>query len=217
MSNSRNELDGSSSHTIDMFHLGRRLEYFTLAWNGAEAGTAIAAGLLSGSIALVGFGFDSAIECASGAALLWRLGAGEAAERREKIALRIVGACFVSLAIYVAVDAVRALIEREAPHESIFGICVAIAAVIAMPLLGRSKRRVARELNSAAMQADSRQADLCAWLSGILLAGLIVNATLHWWWADPVAALVMVPIIAREGWEALRGKTCCQCAGCDRN
>lgn len=190
---------------------GRRLEYFTLAWNGAEAATAIAAGVLAGSIALVGFGFDSVIECASGAALLWRLGEGVAGERREKIALRIVGACFVLLAVYVAVDAIWAIVEHEAPRESIFGICVAVTAVVTMPLLARAKRKVARELSSGAMQADSRQTDLCAYLSAILLAGLVLNAALGWWWADPAAALLMVPIIAKEGWEALRGETCCEC------
>ena len=190
---------------------GRRLEYFTLAWNSLEAAGAIIAGVLAGSIALVGFGFDSVIECASGATILWRLGGGEAGERREKTALRLVGISFFLLAAYVSIDAIHSLARREEPSESIFGICVAAVSLIAMPLLARAKRRVARELNSGAMQADSRQTDLCAYLSAILLAGLILNATLHWWWADPVAALVMAPIIAKEGWEAVRGKTCCDC------
>lgn len=190
---------------------GRRLEYFTLAWNGAEAAGALVAGALAGSIALVGFGCDSVIECASGAALLWRLGPGEIGESREKIAIRIVGVCFAVLAAYVAWDAIRALVYREAPHESVLGICVAAAAVVAMPLLARAKRKVARELKSGAMQADSRQTDLCAYLSAILLVGLMLNALLGWWWADPVAALVMVPIIGREAVTALRGETCCDC------
>jgi divalent metal cation (Fe/Co/Zn/Cd) transporter len=201
----------------DVVRRGRRLEYLTLAWNSLEAAGAILAGLLAGSIALVGFGFDSVIECASGATLLWRLGGGQAGEKREKIAVRIVGSCFAVLAVYVAWDAIDALVKRESPRESIFGICVAAASVIAMPLLARAKRKVARELNSGAMQADSRQTDLCAYLSAILLVGLILNATLNWWWADPVAALMMVPIIGKEGWEALRGKSCCECATCDPN
>jgi divalent metal cation (Fe/Co/Zn/Cd) transporter len=188
---------------------GRRLEYLTLAWNSLEAIASIVAGIIAGSIALVGFGFDSIIECVSGGTLLWRLRDGEKGERREQLALKLVGASFLLLAAYVGWDAVTALLHREAPSESIFGICVAVASLIAMPLLARAKRKVARELNSGAMQADSRQTDLCAWLSAILLIGLLLNATLHWWWADPAAALVMVPIIIKEGWDGLRGKTCC--------
>ena len=191
---------------------GRRLEYLTLGWNSLEAIASIAAGLIAGSIALVGFGFDSVIECASGATLLWRLRDG--GESREQLALKLVGASFLLLAAYVAWDAITAILARKAPSESIFGICVAAASLIAMPLLARAKRKVARELNSGAMQADSRQTDLCAYLSAILLGGLLLNATLHWWWADPVAALIMVPIIVKEGWDGLSGKTCCECQSC---
>jgi divalent metal cation (Fe/Co/Zn/Cd) transporter len=187
---------------------GRRLEYLTLAWNSLEALLSIIAGLLAGSIALVGFGFDSVIEVSSGAALLWRLGAGAEAERRERIALQVVGICFLALAVYVTWDAASSLLHREVPQESYLGIGVAAASLIAMPLLARAKRRVARGLNSAAMHADSRQTDICAYLSAILLGGLLLNAVLGWWWADPAAALIMVPLIAKEGIEALRGKTC---------
>ena len=194
---------------------GRRLEYLTLSWNSIEAIAAVVAGLIAGSIALVGFGFDSVIECASGATLLWRLREGKKGESREATALKLVGASFLLLAAYVAWDAITALLKHEAPSESIFGICVAAASLVAMPLLARAKRKVARELNSGAMHADSRQTDLCAYLSAILLGGLLLNATLHWWWADPVAALIMVPIIVREGWDGLRGKTCCDCHSCD--
>ena len=191
---------------------GRRLEYITLAWNCVEGIAALVAGLLAGSIALVGFGLDSVIEISSGAVLLWRLGAEGDAERRERAehrAQRLVGLCFVALAVYVAYDSIKGLVRHEAPQESIFGIVVAIAALIAMPLLARAKRQVARELNSGAMRADSRQSDFCAYLSASLLAGLLLNAVLGWWWADPVAALVMVPLIAREGVEGLRGERCC--------
>jgi cation diffusion facilitator family transporter len=194
---------------------GRRLEYLTLGWNGAEAVVAIVSGLIAGSIALVGFGLDSVIEMVSGAALLWRLRADvdEAGrERAEQIALRVVGVSFLGLAAYVAYDAVHSLIRREAPEESIPGIAVAIASLIVMPLLARAKRKVARSLNSGAMHADSRQTDICAYLSAILLAGLVLNALLGWWWADPLAAVIMVPIIAKEGVEALRGESCA-CAG----
>jgi divalent metal cation (Fe/Co/Zn/Cd) transporter len=191
---------------------GRALEYLTVAWNSAEAVASIAAGLLAGSIALVGFGLDSVIEVSSGGIILWRLRAEHDAERREhaeRRALKLVGWSFVALAAYVAFDAAKALWRREAPEESYIGIAVAIVSLIAMPLLARAKRRVAAQLGSAAMHADSRQTDLCAYLSAILLGGLLLNALLGWWWADPVAGLVMVPIIAWEGAEALRGKTCC--------
>ena len=191
---------------------GRRLEYFTIVWNSAEAVAALLAGLFAGSIALVGFGLDSVIEVSSGAVLLWRLRAEHDPHRRERAeqrALRLVGICFLALATYVAFDSIKGLVLREAPQQSLFGIGVAIASLIAMPLLARAKRQVARQLNSGAMHADSRQTDFCAYLSAILLAGLLLNALLGWWWADPVAALVMVPLIAREGAEGLRAKRCC--------
>jgi divalent metal cation (Fe/Co/Zn/Cd) transporter len=195
---------------------GRFLEYFTLAWNSLEAVAAIVSGLMAGSIALVGFGLDSVIECFSGGVLLWRLRAGEQGERREPMALRLVGVSFFALAVYVAYDAIHSLVRHQAPEESWFGVAVAIASLIAMPLLARSKRRVAAQLNSGALHADSRQTDICAYLSGILLCGLLLNALLRWWWADPVAGLIMVPIIGREGLEALRGKTCCESPTCDK-
>ncbi len=200
---------GAIAETDSLVARGRRLEYVTLGWNSLEALLSLAAGLLAGSIALVGFGVDSVIEVSSGAVLLWRLGAGAEAERREQIALRFVGICFLLLAAYVAWDAITSLVHRDAPHESYVGIGVAAASLIAMPLLARAKRRVARGLNSGAMQADSRQTDICAYLSAILLGGLLLNALFGWWWADPIAALVMVPLIAKEGIEGVRGKTCC--------
>jgi len=191
---------------------GRRLEYFTVAWNSLEAIASIAAGVLAGSIALVGFGLDSVIETTSGVALLWRLHHSNDVEHRressERIALRIVGVCFVLLSIYVLVDSSHALITREAPKESIFGIVIAAVSIVAMPLLARAKRKVAVAISSDALRVESRQTDLCAYLSAILLVGLGLNALLGWWWADPVAGLLMVPIIAREGYDALRGKDC---------
>jgi divalent metal cation (Fe/Co/Zn/Cd) transporter len=190
---------------------GRWLEYFTIAWNSVEAIASLVAGVLAGSIALVGFGLDSLIEVTSGAVLLWRLHAQADPHRRERAehrALRLVGVCFVALAAYVAFDAIKAMVQREAPHESLLGIGVAIASLIAMPLLARAKRQVARQLNSGAMHADSRQTDFCFYLSAILLSGLLLNALLGWWWADPVAALVMVPLILREGLQSLRGERC---------
>ncbi len=192
---------------------GRRLEYVTVGWNSLEALASIAAGVIAGSIALVGFGLDSVIETASGAAMLWRLRHrhekdAASRERAERIALRVIGISFLALAVYVLVDAAHTLWQREAPRESVLGIVIAILSLIVMPLLARAKRSVARTLNSNALRADSRQTDLCAYLSAILLVGLMLNATLHWWWADPVAGLIMVPIIAREGVQALRGEAC---------
>lgn len=187
---------------------GRKLEYFTLGWNLTEAVVGISAGFIAGSIALIGFGVDSVIESFSGASLLWRLQSAEADEKREQLALRLVGMSFFVLAAYVAADAVKTLIQREPPDASIVGICLAAVSLVVMPLLARAKRRVAARLNSCALVADSRQTDLCAYLSGILFVGLILNALFGWWWADSLAAILMVPIIAREGVEAFRGDVC---------
>jgi divalent metal cation (Fe/Co/Zn/Cd) transporter len=193
---------------------GRNLEYLTVAWNSAEGVISIVAGWLAGSIALVGFGVDSLIEVSSGGILLWRLhtDADEALrERREQRALKLVGVSFLVLAAYVAFDAAKSLYYREAPDASWLGIVIAAVSLIVMPLLARAKRRVAAVITSRALVADSRQTDLCAYLSAILLAGLGLNALVGWWWADPVAGLIMVPIIAKEGFEALRGEHCDDC------
>lgn len=188
---------------------GRRLEYLTIVWNTLEAVAAIGAGVWAGSVALVGFGVDSVIESSSGAVLLWRLRDGELGERRERLALRLVGVSFLALAAYVLFDASKALVTREQPEASYLGVAVAALSLVVMPVLARAKRRVAARLQSRALRADSRQTDICAYLSAILLAGLALNALFGWWWADPAAALVMVPIIAKEGVEALRGERCC--------
>lgn len=194
---------------------GRRLEYLTIAWNGLEAAVSLAAGVLAGSVALVGFGLDSVIETASAIVLLWRLGAEGDPHDRERVerrAHRLVGVFFLLLAAYVAVESARALWLRLVPERSIAGIAIAVAAIIVMPLLARAKRRVAAQLGSGALESDSRQADFCAYLSAILLLGLLLNWLLGWWWADAVAALVMVPIIAREGVNGLRGEACDDCS-----
>ena len=195
---------------------GVHLEWFTIAYNSLEGLIALAAGFLSGSIALVGFGFDSAIEVTSGAALLWRLGADadeRTRERNEVTALRVVGVCFLLLAVYVSYDAIQSLVSREAPQRSLAGIVLAVVSLIVMPLLALAKRRVAGHIASAALTADAKQTQLCTYLSAILLCGLVLNAAIGWWWADPVAALAMVPIIANEGVKAFGGRTCC--ATCD--
>lgn len=190
---------------------GRRLEYFTIAWNIAEGVIAIVAGAFAGSISLVGFGIDSLIEVTSGAALLWRMTVDADAARREAIerrSLQIVGWCFVALAVYIAYEAAMSLWRREPPERSLPGIVLAAISLVTMPLLSRAKRKVAAALNSAAMRADAKQTEFCAYLSAILLIGLLLNAVLGWWWADPAAALIMVPIIANEGREALSGDHC---------
>ncbi|HEV2803135.1 MAG TPA: cation transporter [Pyrinomonadaceae bacterium] len=196
---------------------GQRLEYFTIAYNSLEGLIALVFGALAGSIALVGFGFDSAIEVTSGAVLLWRLRAEMDEGRRERAearSLRVVGICFLVLAIYVGYEAVATLARSEAPERSVPGIVLAVVSLVVMPLLARAKRGVAQRIESAAMKADAKQTELCTYLSAILLGGLALNALLGWWWADPVAALCMVPIIGVEGYKALRGERCCEQGAC---
>lgn len=190
---------------------GRNLEYITIGWNLLEALIAVSSGLNASSIALIGFGFDSLIESLSGGILLWRLRDGERGEQREGLALRLVGVSFLLLAAYVAFDSVKSLILREAPRPSYVGIILAALSLVVMPLLAKAKRSVAVNLKSRAMHADSRQTDICAYLSAILLAGLGLNALFGWWWADSAAALIMVPIIVKEGFEGLRGEVCDDC------
>jgi divalent metal cation (Fe/Co/Zn/Cd) transporter len=131
-------------------------------------------------------------------------------ERIKRIALRVVGACFLALATYVAIESFPDLLSRNAPEPSVFGIVIDCVSLVVMPILSRTKKRVGIELNCAAMHADAEQADFCAYLSAILLLGLALNALLGWWWADPVAALVMVPILGEEGIDRIRAKACCQ-------
>jgi len=191
---------------------GLILEYTTIVYNSLEGLIAIIFGLIAGSIALVGFGFDSVIEVSSGAILLWRLYADEEEERRERIELisfRAVGICFVLLALSVAYEAFSSLVRHASPERSIPGILLAGASLVVMPLLARAKRRVAMNIKSEAMRADAKQTEFCTYLSAILLCGLLLNALCSWWWADPVAALAMAPIIAKEGIEGLRGDPCC--------
>jgi divalent metal cation (Fe/Co/Zn/Cd) transporter len=190
---------------------GRRLEYLTIGWNVIEGVVSIGAGLVAGSTALVGFGVDSAIESVSGAVLLWRLQDDACHADREARALRLVGLSFFLLAAWVGFESVRTLMLREPPNASTIGITIAALSLLVMPWLAYRKRRVAAVLGSRALESDSRQTSLCAYLSAILLGGLVLNATLGWWWADPVAALLMVPIIVAEGRRAFRGETCDTC------
>jgi divalent metal cation (Fe/Co/Zn/Cd) transporter len=191
---------------------GRRLEYFTIAWNSLEGLIAVAAGIIAGSVSLIGFGVDSFIEVTSGAALLWRMSVDAEEDRRErieKVTLRVVGICFLALAAYVGFEGVTNLLEKKAPEHSLAGIIIACASLVVMPLLSRAKRRVGAQLKSAAMNADAKQSEFCTYLAAILLGGLLLNTVAGLWWADPISALIMVPIIAKEGLEGLRGDTCC--------
>ncbi len=189
---------------------GLRLEYLTLGYNVVEAAVSILAGSLAASIALVGFGVDAIIESISGSIMLWRLGNDHHHSRDEieRRSLRLIGISFLLLATYVGYEAVERLWTREPPRPSIAGIILACCSLAIMPWLARLKRAVGREMDSAAMVADSRQTELCSWLSAILLAGLVLNWLCGWWWADPVAGLIMTPIIAREGLSAWRGNNC---------
>jgi len=170
------DLQIENSNRPALIKKGRHLEYFTIGYNSLEGLIAVAAGLIAGSIALVGFGFDSLIEVTSGTVLLWRLYADVDEERREQveaISLRIVGVCFVLLAIYVSYDSVKSLIRREAPEESLVGIVLAAVSLGVMPVLVRAKRKVARAIKSRALIADSKKTELCTYLSAILLCGLL--------------------------------------------
>ncbi|MEW5917682.1 MAG: cation transporter [Gemmatimonadota bacterium] len=190
----------------------QRLNYATLAYNSLEGIIAVAAGLIAGSIALVGFGVDSLIELAASGTALWRLHADVDVARRQRAeywSLRIIGVCFLVLALYVAIDAIRTLVSRAAPDESVVGIVLAAVSLFIMPLLSRAKRSVALQLGSGALVAEAKQTMICTYLSALLLAGLALNAIAGWWWADPVAALAMVPLIAWEGMEGLRGHSAC--------
>jgi divalent metal cation (Fe/Co/Zn/Cd) transporter len=193
----------------------RLLVQLTLAYNVIEGVLALWAGEVAGSIALIGFGFDSAIETSASALVLWRLsvesrgGSAERVASAERTVCRVVGVSFLLLAAYVAGQAGWNLWTRAVPEASTIGIALASASVAIMPLLTWAKVRVARGLGSAALEAEAKETLACAILSVPLLLGLLANAALGWWWADPVAALCMVPWLVKEARHALRGKPCC--------
>lgn len=188
------------------------LEYFTVGWNVIEAVIAVAAGIMAGSIALIGFGLDSLIEVTAAAALLWRLkkelrlGHGISDDDHSSIerrALLVVGITFFALALYILIEAGYNLVTDREAEESIVGIVLAAVSLAVMPVLALLKQRAARALKSSSLASDAMETWVCSYLSLVLLAGLGLNAALGWSWADPVAALAMLPLIIREGWEAL--------------
>jgi divalent metal cation (Fe/Co/Zn/Cd) transporter len=190
-------------------HLRRkalRLEYTLISYNVLEGVIAVSTGWAAGSVALVGFGLDSAIEVMAAVILVWRLrqpGSLEEESERERKALLGVGITFFVLSAYVLWQSAQSLLRREAPESSWIGILLAIASLIVMPLLGLAKRKIARAMGSRALEADALETFICAYLSLTLLLGLGLNALLNWWWADPLAALAMVPFLVKEGWEAI--------------
>jgi divalent metal cation (Fe/Co/Zn/Cd) transporter len=188
---------------------GLALAGLTIAWNVVEGIVAVGAGVAAGSIALVGFAFDSTVEVLSAWVVVWQFRAelrGGYDEARERRALRLIGVTFFVLAAYVSVEAVRDLFFVDAQaHESTVGIALAATSLLVMPVLAWAKKRTAGQLGSPTLRADATETLLCTWLSATLLVGLVLNATVNWWWADPVAALVIAGLAAHEGLEAIRG------------
>ena len=187
---------------------GLWLNYLTIGYNAVEAVVSIAAGVASGSVALVSFGADSGIEVTSSLAAHWRLRADADPKRRERVERlthRIIGWSFLALATYVVVESATTLWHRELPEASPVGLAILLLSVLIMPLIAHASRKVARALGSRALEADAAQTSLCAYLSVIGLAGVGLNAAFGWWWADPVGALAMLPVILWQGWEDARG------------
>lgn len=190
--------------------LGRRAQQLaaaSVAYNLVEAVVAVTAGLVAGSVALVGFGLDSVVEVSSGLIILWQF-RHRLPESREQQALRLMAVSFFALAAYVSFESMRALFGDHDPDASMVGIGLAVASLLVMPLLSWAQRRTGRALGSDAVVADSTQTLLCTYLSAVLLVGLVLNATLGWSWADPIAGLVIAAVAVREGLEAWRGENC---------
>lgn len=195
----------------DRRRLGRRAQLLagaSVAYNTLEAVIAVTAGLVAGSVALVGFGLDSVVEVTSGLIILWQF-RHALPETRERQALRLIALSFFALAAYVTFESVRALLGGAEADPSPVGIGLAIASLVVMPFLSWAQRRTGRQLGSNAVVADGTQTLLCTYLSAVLLAGLVLNATLDWSWADPAAGLVIAAVAVREGRQAWRGEGCC--------
>jgi divalent metal cation (Fe/Co/Zn/Cd) transporter len=203
----------SSTPAPDRERLVRRAQFLArlgLAWHGIEAAVAMAAGVVAGSIALVGFSADSLVEAVAGFVLLWRFAASRASsDAAERRAQQLIAISFYAIAAYVGAEAVRTLIGGDHPEVSYVGIVLAAATLATMPPLAIAKARVGDQLGSSATMSEGRQNMLCAYLSGALLIGLGANALFGWWWADPVTALLIAGVAIREGREAWRGESCC--------
>ena len=190
----------------------RRLTWLSLGWHGVEAAVAVAAGLVAGSVALVGFGADSLIEAAAGLVVLWLVSADRlSSHRHERRSQQLIAISFLLLALYIAIESARDLIAGDHPQASWLGVGLAAVTLVAMPPLAAAKRRVGRALGSSATVSESRQTMLCAYLSAALLIGLLANAVAGWWWADPIVALVIGAVALREAREAWRGESCGCC------
>lgn len=187
------------------------LEFGIIGYNLAEGLVALTAGLLAGSVALLGFGLDSAIEASASIAVvlhLWRNSEAEESQWEQRVAV-FIGLTLITLAAYVGGEAVYKLATQSQPEASYLGIGIAVASLLIMPAVARVEHRLSHAINSRALEAESRETWVCAWLSAALLLGLGANALFGWWWADPIAAMVMVAVIAREGWEAFTRKELC--------
>lgn len=205
-------VDDRASALATRARLQRRavgLAWFTVAWNVIEAVVALMAGAAADSSALIGFGLDSAIEVSSAAVVLWQFRA-PLPEQRERLALRLIAVSFFALAAWVTVNSVYDLATRSEPDPSIVGIALAAVSLVVMPVLALAKRRVGTQMGAATVVADSAQTWLCTSLSAVLLIGLGANVALEWWWADPIAGLIIAVVALREGAEAWRGDMCCQ-------
>jgi divalent metal cation (Fe/Co/Zn/Cd) transporter len=192
-----------------------RLGWFTVGWNVAEGVIAISAALAAGSQALLGFGLDSGIESISASILLWRLYAEhrdpDRVEHVERRAVKLIGASFFVLATFVAFDAIHSLVTTSEPEASPVGIALTALSLVVMPVLAYKKRQVGREMGSRSVETDSKQTSACAYLSAVVLVGLVLNAWLGWWWADPIAAFGVVVFLVREGREAMRAERVDDC------
>lgn len=195
----------------DRRRYGRRAQLLagaSVVYNVFEAAIAISAGVIAGSIALVGFGLDSIVEVSSGLIILWQF-RHPLPESREQTALRLMALSFFGLAAYVTFESVRSLATGHEAESSVVGMALAGASLLIMPFLSWAQRRTGRALGSNAVVADSTQTLLCTYMSGVLLVGLVLNATVGWWWADPIAGLVIAAVAVKEGREAWRGEGCC--------
>jgi len=204
-------VDDAALTDVDRRRYGRRAQLLagaSVAYNVVEAIIAISAGIVAGSVALIGFGLDSIVEVSSGLIILWQF-RHPLPESREKTALRLMAFSFFGLAAYVAFESMRALATGHEPESSAVGIVLASLSLIIMPFLSWAQRRTGRALGSNAVVADSTQTLLCTYLSAVLLAGLVLNATLGWSWADPIAGLVIAVVAVKEGRDAWRGEGCC--------